>query len=154
MSNYEISNATETIREFNRLSAKSKKLFQNMREQKGCTQTILQIVTDNICEDLNIETIQISFSGKQPSSGRGKILGVYRQIGTGLNGKGRIEKRNIKVYQYTAKQLKQVATKTAFNTLLHELCHYFDYRILYLNNSVHTAGFYKRISALKDTLMK
>ena len=111
---------------------------------KNCTSVKLQIISDQICEDLNVRKIKIAFHGKQPLSGRRKVLGTYRR-GVAVT--------KIQVYQYTAKQLKQIATKTAFETLLHELCHHYDYELLNLTKSIHCAGFFKRISNLKMMLM-
>jgi hypothetical protein len=52
----------------------------------------------------------------------------------------------------TAKRGQVVAYRTFVRTLLHELCHHFDYTVLRLRDSLHTQGFYQRESSLFHAL--
>jgi len=57
----------------------------------------------------------------------------------------------IYIYNRTAVQGKTLAPKTFLDTLLHEWLHHYDFKKLKLN-SIHSAGFYKRLGSLKEKL--
>jgi len=57
----------------------------------------------------------------------------------------------IYIYNRTAVQGKTLAPKTFLDTLLHEWLHHYDFKKLNLN-SIHSAGFYKRLGHLKEVL--
>ncbi len=116
-----------------------------MRNDKKVTSTMLQIFANSLCNDINIPQIKIVLFGKQPATNHSKTMGIY------VN---KNEQKHIRIYQYTAKRFKQIATKTAFDILLHELNHYFDYEIIGLTRSIHTTGFFKRIMNLKNILLE
>ena len=78
------------------------------------------------------------------SFGNGQTYGFYRHSG---NPSG----DTIVIYNTTAKTGKTVSIKSFADTLLHEFTHHYDTRYLKIE-SRHTAGFYKRISSLKDNL--
>jgi hypothetical protein len=59
----------------------------------------------------------------------------------------------ISIFNLTAKKEKVVAIKTFFDTLLHEFVHHYDLKVLDIP-SIHSAGFYKRITDLKEKLLK
>lgn len=59
----------------------------------------------------------------------------------------------ITVWMRTAAKRQVVAFKTFLRTLIHELCHHFDYTLLKLPDSFHTEGFYRRESALTAALL-
>ena len=78
--------------------------------------------------------------------GRGQELhGLYTLSSSG--------KARIRVWMRTAQKSRVVAPKTFLRTLLHELCHHFDYTLLDLDPSFHTAGFFKRESSLFHQLV-
>lgn len=78
--------------------------------------------------------------------GRGQELhGLYTLTSSG--------RARIRVWMRTAQKSRVVAPKTFLRTLLHELCHHFDYTLLDLDPSFHTAGFFKRESSLFHQLM-
>lgn len=146
MDNYELSNKFETLPNC-KLSIKTKALFKSLREQPSVNQNNLQTVADAICSDLNVSKTRIIFGGTQSNTTqngklKSKTLGIYYA-----------NNANIRVFEFTAMRGKSVAPKTAFDTLLHELCHHFDYKILKLQSSIHSAGFYKRIGYLKSELL-
>lgn len=74
----------------------------------------------------------------------GQTYGFYRHSG---NPSG----DTIVIYNTTAKTGKAVSAKSFADTLLHEFTHHYDTRYLKID-SRHTAGFYKRISSLKEGL--
>ena len=58
----------------------------------------------------------------------------------------------ITLYNLTAVKKQVVSIKTMAATLLHEYIHHYDFTVLKLGASPHTAGFYKRISDLENKL--
>jgi hypothetical protein len=59
----------------------------------------------------------------------------------------------ITVWMRTAKKEHVVKFRTFLRTLLHEVCHHFDYELYKLPETFHTEGFYARESALMRSLM-
>lgn len=147
MDNYTLSNNYETLPKCKFL-VKTKKLFLSLREKEKTDQKDLQIIADAICDNLKVRRVRIIYSGVQNNTTvngklKSKTLGTYTPVLEIIN-----------IFRFTAIKKQEVATKTAFDVLLHELCHHFDYTILKLNQSIHSAGFYKRITFLKTSLME
>jgi hypothetical protein len=59
----------------------------------------------------------------------------------------------IQVWMRTAKHKRVVAFRSFLRTVLHELCHHFDYELLRLPETFHTEGFYQRESSLFKQLV-
>jgi hypothetical protein len=57
------------------------------------------------------------------------------------------------VWMRTARHRRVVAFRTFLRTLLHELCHHLDFRLLALPESFHTLGFFQRESSLFHQLI-
>ncbi len=145
MDNYSKSNSIETIPNC-KMSLKTKSLFTSLRDKETITHSELQNIANAICKDLKTSTVRVAFEEIQSNTRKNgritsKILGVYIY---GLN--------LIRVYKYTAARKKEITPKVALDTLLHELCHHFDYTIIKLTKSIHSSGFYKRIGCLKNSL--
>lgn len=149
MTTYEISNSIEALPKLNKIKAGTRTQFQKFFNADSLTVGELKSIADTICKDLAVPVCSIAYGGKQPHSTNSKgtlaskIYGTYRALGS-----------TITLYKHTAKTGKVVANKTTLDTLLHELCHHFDYKLLGLNDSKHTAGFYKRIGSLRQELLK
>lgn len=60
--------------------------------------------------------------------------------------------RRITIYNTTAKTRKTVSIKSFYDTLLHEFMHHYDLLSIKIGGTPHTAGFYKRISDLREKL--
>lgn len=106
-----------------------------------CRQQAGQELLNYLCDKYKIARIPLVVTDK-PRSQRGRITiyGFYRHIGNyGVS---------ITIYNTTPSTHKEVAPKTFLNTLCHEFIHHYDYQYLKLNGSLHTTGFYKRISDL------
>ena len=65
---------------------------------------------------------------------------------------GRVGRARIRIYHRTAVRQQVISTKVFLNTLLHEWTHHYDFAGLRLNRSPHTAGFFKRLRALAESL--
>jgi len=123
----------------------TKKYFNKLSNDSVLTTNDLQKLANIICFDFGVSNVNIVYSGVQPhaTNGKGglknKVLGIYKRTSI-------YQKYEINLFKYTAKQKKVVANKTTLKTLIHELNHHFDYELLGLKKSIHTKGFYMRIS--------
>lgn len=145
MDNYTKSNSIEIIPNC-KLKKSTKKHYQQSREKDNITTPTLQKIADNICADLNISNVKINFSGRRPHSRNSKritreVQGLYSPF-----------PQTVKIYKLTAARKQKVSTKSAIDALLHELTHHIDYEIVKLNKSIHSKGFYKRLSFLQNQL--
>lgn len=103
---------------------------------------VSQILLDYLCDKFKIEKVKLSVLNKpQRKKGNGKTLGFYT---VGMN--------HITIFNLTSTTHKTVSIKTFYDTLLHEFVHHYDYKVLKLDKSLHTKGFYMRISDLKKKL--
>ena len=148
MGNYEQSNSILEYKKKYKIKAKTKRLFNSLYGGDTITQFDLNKLSDAICGDFGVLEIPISFGGKQPKSKRSVTKGnySYRMLGDKHIPLG------IRVYKLTATRKQEITNKVAIDILLHELTHYFDYKIIGLSKSIHSKGFYTRISYLKSLL--
>ena len=130
------------------LNSFSKKEFANLLKDKN-RQEDAQALVDYLCKKFKIKKCVVKVTNKpQPHSTgydgnlKRKTLGTYT-LGTDV----------ITMYNLTAIKNKEVAINTFADTLLHEFIHHYDMEYLKLGASIHTAGFYKRISDLKSKLI-
>jgi len=111
----------------------------------------VEIISKNIImvinKDLNVPAISLKVLAVRPSNDWGELHGLYEPAEDG-------KCACISVWMRTAKHKKIVAFRTYLRTLLHELCHHFDYELLELEDSFHTEGFFKRESSLFKQLVK
>lgn len=81
-----------------------------------------------------------------------------RQYHTKRDGKlfqktfGTYNSGNIRITNRTAIREKVVAAKTFLDTLIHEFMHHYDFNILKLSRSLHTAGFFSRLNEIKEKI--
>lgn len=105
-------------------------------------QKVSQKCLDYLCDKFKIEKVKLTVLNKpQRKKANGKTLGFYT-----------VGRNHITIYNLTATTQKTVSIKTFYDTLLHEFMHHYDYKVLKLENSLHTSGFYQRISDLKNKL--
>lgn len=105
------------------------------------TERASQALVNLVARGLGIPTADISVQGQRPPDGDGELHGIYRPA------EGP-ERDRISVWMRTAKRMDVVATRTFLRTLLHEVGHHIDMRLLDLPNSYHSKGFYQRESSL------
>lgn len=65
---------------------------------------------------------------------------------------GQLAWARIRIYHRTAVQKRVISAKVFLNTVLHEWVHHFDFHGLRLTKSYHTAGFFKRLRSLAESL--
>ena len=115
------------------------------REQRS------QDLLDYLCDEFRIPRVKVIVADKPRKvsmGGRKTTHGFIKVAGYG----DRNVSKYINVYNYTAKTHKVVAIKTFTGTLLHEFMHHYDLQYLKLDKTLHTAGFYTRISDLQRKL--
>jgi hypothetical protein len=123
------------------------------RSMQTISESALQTLTTLLTRVFGCEPINVALGGIQPSKNRStgslkqKTLGCYHQ--SSLNGK---PYKWIEVFKFTAKRQQHIAAKTATDTLLHEINHHIDTDKLDIRPSLHTAGFYLRISEMQQLL--
>ncbi len=105
-----------------------------------------QALCDYLCGKFKMPRVSVVVRAQphctnQRGSLRSKTLGNYRPL-----------VMVITLFNKTAVKRQTVAIKTLADVVLHEFMHHYDYTYLRLNDSPHTAGFYKRIGDLKAKL--
>ncbi len=116
-------------------------------ENKLLTQRICQALADGITTRLQVPAVRIELLAVRPSDDWGELHGLYTPRSTR-------KRAVIQLWMRTAHHKRVVAFKTFLRTLLHELCHHFDYELLGLADSLHTEGFYKRTASLFHQLVE
>jgi hypothetical protein len=107
----------------------------------AAVEAVAQRIADGLCTSLRVSTVRVVVELRRPPLSGGELQGLYTPAEPG--GRDRIT-----VWMLTRKRGQVVAYRTFLRTLLHELCHHFDYTLLHLRDSLHTQGFYQRESSL------
>lgn len=111
---------------------------QSVSERKKAAEKVLKY----LCEKYKLPMVQLYVLDEpQRKLKNGKILGDYSP-----------SYKRIRIYNLTASLHKVVSIKTFYDTLLHEFMHHYDIEALNLDKTLHTSGFYQRISDLKVKL--
>jgi hypothetical protein len=95
-------------------------------------------LADEICRLAGVAPVPVLVRGVRPHNARGELHGLFRVD----------RPQGIVLWMRTAQRHDVVKPRTFLRTLLHELCHYFDYALLELEDSFHTMGFFRRESFL------
>jgi hypothetical protein len=140
MTNYELSNKIEcvTYNKFNKTYYTNLLNAKSVRERLKYSNELLNY----LCIKYKINTPQLVIIDRnQPNRSNGHKCGDYN-----------VNRYVIRIWNKTAKLGKEVSIKQFINTLLHEFMHHYDYKVLKLDNSIHSKGFYMRISDLEKKL--
>ena len=134
-------------------SAYRSAIVEAKRDTASYRQEKSQSLVDYVCSKFSIPSVRVEvkdipYPHKVNGNGKfgGGTLGRYHHT-LGSNTPIKIE-----IWNLTAMKKQRRSNKEFFNTLIHELCHHLDYQVLSLSKSLHTAGFYKRISDLNHRL--
>lgn len=104
-----------------------------------------RVLCEGLCRALNVPTVVLRVLKRRPSNSSSELHGLYeREEG---------ETAIIRVWMRTAVNTQPVRLRTFLRTVLHELCHHFDYELLGLSDSFHTEGFFRRESSLAKQLL-
>ena len=149
--NYEKSNAITTLPAGRFSSTYRTAILTAKRDTAEHRTALANALVDHICKVYGIPPVRVSVTERtqwKRTTERGtlksKTLGVYTHTATHAVG--------INIPNLTAVKAQRITNKGFLNTLLHEVNHHLDYALLHLTKSLHTAGFYKRISDLDSKL--
>jgi hypothetical protein len=114
-------------------------------DDRAATGRAARALSQGICEQLGAAPLTVRVLARRPTRADAELHGLYEreQDGTAV----------IRVWMRTAAQLRPVAFRTFVRTLLHELCHHFDFELLGLRDTFHTEGFFRRESSLARQLL-
>ena len=108
-----------------------------------------QKLIDGVCRAMNIPPARLRvLDDRQPHKLRGGKL-AYKEYGVYYFGNAAIGIANL-----TAVREQVVAGRTFFDTLVHELMHHIDRKLLGIPSTPHSPGFYARIDDLKARLAR
>lgn len=125
--------------------------YGTLLADKGNREQSSQALIDYLCDEFRIPHVKVIVADKARKVSMGGRKTTHGFIRVAKYGDRNVSKY-INVYNYTAKTMKVVAIKTFTGTLLHEFMHHYDLQYLKLDKSLHTAGFYTRISDLQRKL--
>jgi len=108
-------------------------------------QALAQAIANGICIALRVKPVRVRVALRRPPLRGGELQGLYEPSA---------ERGHdvITVWMLTLKKGQVVKFRTFLRTLLHEICHHLDYKLLRLADSLHTQGFYQRESSLFHAL--
>ena len=110
-------------------------------EDPRLVQQACQNISDEILHQLQTPPVQVIILEVRPSDSYGELHGLYEPSDPPYLCR-------VTLWMRTAQQERVVALRTLLRTLLHELLHHLDYEHFELEETFHTAGFYKRESSL------
>jgi hypothetical protein len=116
------------------------------REDRESTELACQRLLNGLTRELRVVPARVEVLTVRPHAHWGELHGLYTEGRAGRSPR-------ITLWMRTARRRRVVAFRTFLRTLLHELCHHLDYRLLRLADSFHTQGFYKRESSLFHQLV-
>jgi len=150
MTAYEKSNNIESV-EFS-VSAAAKKAYKDLLNSGDASAKERQVLSNKLVLELcrcfkirNVSEVRVCNVAQDSKTVNGRC--VRKTMG-----KYMVSQNMIIVFNKTAIRKNTVAIKSFTDTLLHEFCHALDYLHYKLGDSLHTAGFYKRITSLKIKL--
>jgi hypothetical protein len=113
--------------------------------RRAAVETAAQHIADGVCRALAVAPVRVQVRARRPHNGYGELHGLYVPADPPA-------RPEVRLWMLTAKRGDIVKPRTFLRTLLHELCHHFDYTWLRLRESLHTQGFYQRESSLLAAL--
>ena len=115
-------------------------------EHRASIERAAQRLTNAVLGSFKVPSVRVKVLSTRPSTSSSELHGLY-EFGDAH------ETATVKVWMRTSHHKRVVAFRTFLRTLLHELCHHLDYRLLRLEDSFHTEGFFKRESSLFKQLV-
>lgn len=115
------------------------------KDDRSATGKAVRALCDAMCDQLGAARLTVRVLARRPVRSDAELHGLYErdEDGTAV----------IRVWMRTAAHERTVAFRTFVRTLLHELCHHFDFELLGLVDTFHTEGFFKRESSLARQLL-
>ena len=110
-------------------------------EHRATAERAAQALCTALLERFGAAPVRVKVLSRRPSTSASELHGLYEP--------GELRALAvITLWMRTAQHKRVVAFRTFLRTLLHEVCHHLDYELLKLDDSFHTAGFFKRESSL------
>ncbi|MDH5265175.1 MAG: hypothetical protein OEX21_10540, partial [Betaproteobacteria bacterium] len=109
-------------------------------------QSACQALVDALNAQLATPPVRTRILARRPSDAGGELHGLYEPDNDG-------KVARVSVWMRTAARDDVVKFRTFLRTLVHEMCHHFDYELYKLPETFHTEGFYARESALVRDLL-
>ncbi len=135
--------------------------YQAAREERTLSQRLVaseraaerealgQRLLNAVCQDLRLPLVRLRvLESHQPHRMRDGVL-AYKEYGAYY-----LEDHAISIANLTAVRGKVVASKTFFDTLIHEFMHHLDRKLLKIPSTPHSPGFYQRIEEMKRKLLR
>ncbi len=114
--------------------------------EPGHAQVACQALVDALNAQLATPPVRARILARRPSDAGGELHGLYEPDNDG-------KVARVSVWMRTAARDDVVKFRTFLRTLVHEMCHHFDYELYKLPETFHTGGFYARESALVRELL-
>ena len=115
--------------------------------QRAAVERACQALADALNARIRAPRVVVRVLERRPSNNAGELHGLYEpdEITGGA--------ARITLWMRTAQRVQVVKYRTFLRTLVHELCHHFDYEHFGLVETFHTQGFYNRESTLVRELL-
>jgi hypothetical protein len=116
-------------------------------EDRKAVERACQALVDAVNARLQTPAVLMNVLERRPSNSGGELHGLYEpdEVTGGV--------AKISVWMRTARKEQVVKFRTFLRTVVHELCHHFDYELYGLAETFHTQGFYTRESTLMRELL-
>jgi hypothetical protein len=115
------------------------------RADRADTQRATAALCRGLCQQLGVDPVVLRVLARRPADATGELHGLYERSPG--------ETAIVRVWMRTAAHVRVVAYRTFVRTVLHEMCHHFDFELLELEDSFHTEGFFARESSLARQLL-
>ena len=115
--------------------------------QRSAVERSCQALADALNARLKAPRVAVRVLERRPSNNAGELHGLYEPDEV-TGGAARIS-----LWMRTAQRKQVVKFRTFLRTLVHELCHHFDYEVFGFAETFHTQGFYARESMLVRELL-
>ncbi len=110
-------------------------------ENKERVELLSQHLTNKLCNNLLIKALKVKVLSVRPKNRHSELYGMYEPSFSRA-------KSMLTIWMRTSTKKQPVRFKTFLRTLMHELCHHYDYEHLGFSDSFHTIGFFNRESSL------
>ena len=116
-------------------------------EDRAAVERACQALVDAVNRQLETPRVHMRVFERRPSNSGGELHGLYEpdEVTGGV--------AKISVWMRTARKEQVVKFRTFLRTVVHELCHHFDYELYGFAETFHTQGFYTRESTLMRELL-
>ncbi|MBL8518814.1 MAG: hypothetical protein JNM76_17750 [Betaproteobacteria bacterium] len=113
---------------------------------RAATEQACQALVNQLNTQLKTPAVRVRVLERRPSDDYGELHGLYEPDNGG-------KVATVTIWMRTAQKEQVVKFRTFLRTLVHEMCHHFDYEHFRLAETFHTEGFYQRESVLLKELL-